>query len=69
MLELYRDSLWRANYLLRKSPQFESLEIHYGNVLDNPAAQAERIRDFLGNGVDAAKMAAVVDQQLYRNRR
>ncbi len=68
MMELFEGDLWRAAYLLKHRPWFESLELDYRRVLDEPAAEATRIRDFLGRDLDVEAMAAVVDRQLYRNR-
>ena len=68
MIELFENDLWKANYLLKKNPQFETLQIHYREVLDAPEAQARRVNEFLGGGYDIEKMAAAVDPTLYRNR-
>jgi hypothetical protein len=68
MRELFENDLWRAGYLLKHAPQFETLDVEYREVLDDPAGQARRINAFLGGLLDEAAMAAVVDKQLYRNR-
>jgi hypothetical protein len=68
MIELYESDLWKAASLLRHAPQFEVLEVHYKVVLDHAEEQAGRIREFAGLHLDVARMAAVVDRQLYRNR-
>ena len=67
MMELWQDQLWRVNYLLRKSPQFEWIEIDYGEALRDPAAAATRIASLV-DGLDERAMASVVDPALYRNR-
>lgn len=67
MMELWLDQMWRVNYLLRKAPQFERVEIEYGEALRNPAAAAARIAGLV-EGLDERAMAAVVDPALYRNR-
>ena len=67
MMELWRDQLWRANYLLKKAPQFEWVEIDYGEALRDPAAAAARIAGLV-EGLDERAMADVVDPSLYRNR-
>ena len=67
MMELWQDQLWRVNYLLRKSPQFEWIEIHYGEALRDPAAAATRIASLV-DGLDERAMVSVVDPALYRNR-
>ncbi len=68
MLELWKDQLWRANYLLKHAPQFTVIEVAYRDAIDKPLEQARRISDFLGGGLDTEKMAAAVDGKLYRNR-
>ena len=67
MRDLWKNHLWRSNYLLKNQPQFEFIEILYSDVLANPEANARRIAEFIG-GLDARKMAEVVDPDLYRNR-
>ncbi len=67
MMELWKDQLWRVNYLLRKAPQFEWIEIDYGEALRDPAAAATRIASLV-DGLDERAMASVVDPALYRNR-
>ena len=67
MMELWQDQLWRANYLLKKAPQFEWVEIEYGEALRDPAAAAARIAGLV-EGLDERAMADVVDPVLYRNR-
>ncbi|MEM9406701.1 MAG: sulfotransferase [Acidobacteriota bacterium] len=67
MRELWKNHLWRSNYMLKNQPQFEFVEILYSDVLADPETNARRIADFIG-GLDARKMAEVVDPDLYRNR-
>ncbi len=68
MIELYGDHLWKVDRLLKREPHLEYIDVQYTSVLEDPRAAAERIRDFLGLPLDAAKMAGVVDARLYRNR-
>ncbi len=67
MMELWQDQLWRVNYLLRKAPQFEWIELDYRQTLRDPAAAAKRIAGLI-EGLDEQAMAGVVDPALYRNR-
>ncbi len=69
MIELYDDHLWKVNRLLKREAHLDVLDVPYKSVLENPRQLADRIRDFLGLPLDAAKMAGVVDERLYRNRR
>ncbi len=68
MIELYEDHLWKVNRLLRRSPHIDALDVRYTAVLEDPAAEARKIHDFLGLPLDVEKMAGVVDARLYRNR-
>jgi hypothetical protein len=54
---------------LEQQPNFDILYINYNDVLKNPLANIERIRGFLGNGLDTRGMAGVVDKALYRQRK
>lgn len=67
MMELWENQMWRVNYLLRKAPQFEWVEIEYREALRDPAAAATKIARLV-DGLDARAMAEVVDPALYRNR-
>jgi len=68
MRDLFQNHLWRVKYLLRHSPHIEALDLYYTSVLSDPATAARQITAFLGGGLDAAKMQAIVDESLYRNR-
>jgi len=64
----FEDDLWRARYQLTHRACFELLEVHYTEILARPLDGARRVNGFLGGGLDAEAMAAVVDPELYRNR-
>jgi hypothetical protein len=68
MSALFQDDVWRSTWLIRNDPRFESLDVHYSEVLAQPEEQARRINAFLGGGLDVSAMAAAVDPALYRNR-
>ena len=69
MIEIYEDHLWKVNRLLEHEPHLEALDVEYTAVLGDPRTEARRIHDFLGLPLDVEKMAGVVDERLYRNRR
>jgi hypothetical protein len=69
MKELWENHLWKVKYQFKNQPHFEAIEIHYKQVLEDPLNQAENIARFISGGLDVEKMAGVVDEQLYRNRR
>jgi Sulfotransferase domain len=64
---LLEEQVRDARFFLRR-PQFEVLEMNYGEILQGGRPQAQRITEFLGRPLDVEKMAQVVDVQLYRNR-
>lgn len=68
MKTLYEDHLRKIGHLIAHRPDFETIDVHYKQVLDDPRGQAERISAFLGGHLDVDKMTAVVDEKLYRNR-
>ena len=68
MFALWTKHLSKVERMLLTSDHFEVLEIAYSDVIENPRAQAERIRDFVGLPLDVEKMVAAVDEGLYRNR-
>ncbi len=68
MMDLFKDDLWRANYLLKHAPHLEALEVNYREVIEHPLEEARRISEFLGRELDLESMASVVDPELYRNR-
>jgi len=68
MAEIYRDHLEKGDVLLKTRDNFTWIDIPYSETVKNPLDQAKRISAFLGGGMDARTMAAVVDPELYRNR-
>ena len=67
MKQLFEADIWRARYQLRNGSHFDWLELEHRGFIENPAEQAERIRDFLEMDLDVDAMAAVVDRSLHRN--
>jgi hypothetical protein len=66
---LYEEHLAQVARFMERRPCFSSLPLEYAAVVANPRAEAERLNAFLGGRRDVAKMAAVADRALYRNRR
>jgi hypothetical protein len=66
-VRLLEEQVRDARFFLRR-PQFEVLELNYGEMLGGARPQAQRMADFLGQSLDVERMAQVVDVQLYRNR-
>jgi Sulfotransferase domain len=53
---------------LRQQPNMAVLFVDYADAVTNPSGTAARVARFLGGCVEPAKMAAVVDPNLYRQR-
>jgi hypothetical protein len=69
MMGLFEKHLDRVKRWIDQQPNFEALFVEYREVLEDPAQQAERIQALLQKELDLEKMTAVVDPQLYRNRK
>ena len=67
--ELYEAHLAQVERFLQRRRCFSTVMIEYAQVLADPRGQAERIQAFLGRRLDTARMAAVADPALHRNRR
>jgi hypothetical protein len=68
MKEAYRNDIVRTRLLCRKRPNFELIEIHYKETIEDPAGTARRVNAFLGGRLDEVRMREAVDGSLYRNR-
>jgi len=69
MTDIYAGHLAQVRRLLKMGPQFEVMDIKYKEALGDARGTAERIHAFLDLPMDIDKMAGVVDERLYRNRR
>ena len=69
LLEMYAAHLGKVEFQLRFRPNFEAFYLDFADVVEDPAAEAARLADFVGGGLDVKRMAGVVDGSLYRNRR
>lgn len=69
MTEIYQVHLRDVKRTVEARKEFDALDVHYSDVVKDSAAQAKRIAEFLRLPAEtAAKMAAQVDKELYRNR-
>jgi hypothetical protein len=69
MKEAYRNDIVRARLHCKARSNFRYLEVHYRNTIDDPAATAHTVNEFLGGKLDEEKMRQAVQGELYRNRR
>lgn len=68
MTRLFEKHLQETRQWLAQQSNFVVYYVHYSDLLSEPAAHADQINQFLGSGLDVAKMATVIDPALYRNR-
>jgi hypothetical protein len=68
MAEIFERHLRDVEAWLDKQPNIDVLYINYNETLADPAPAIERINRFLGDRLDTAAMAEVVDSALYRNK-
>jgi len=64
----FREHLKAVKYWLARQPNLRVLYVDYNSLLQAPEAECRRLSDFLGLPLDLAKMQAVPDGRLYRNR-
>ena len=67
--EEYSRTLGRMKAMLAQRPDTQLLVIEHSNAIFDPFITAEKVNEFLGGALDVAKMAAVIDPNLYRNRK
>jgi len=60
--------LERLHEWLRRQPHIEVLHVSYGDLIERPQQEAQRLREFLGGKPDAEAMAGTVDPSLHRNK-
>jgi hypothetical protein len=68
MKELYGRHLRKLEVLLGERLNFELLDVHYREVINDPLEQARRVGKFLDVSDRTDAMAEAVDPSLYRNR-
>ena len=66
---MFQKHLKRVEAWIDERPDVSVIYVDYNAVLENPIEQADRINQFLGNTLDAEKMAGVVDPALHRQQR
>lgn len=66
--KLFEKHLKQVNDWVSQQPNVQRLDVNYNEMLKNPQPFIVQINAFLGNQLDAAKMATVVDPTLHRQR-
>ena len=67
--EAYIRHLVDVRFMVRKRPNFEMIEMPFTRALEAPQSFVTDVNDFLGGGLDVEAMMAIVDPELYRNRK
>jgi hypothetical protein len=68
MAQLFQRHVQQVTDWLARQPNIEMLQLHYSEIVADPAGQSVRIDRFFGGTLDARAMARVVDPSLYRQR-
>ena len=69
LIGLFRDEINKCLTWLRGNPAFAFIEVDYNEMVSSPGPLVARLNEFLGGSLDTAKMNAVVDPKLYRQRK
>ena len=67
--EAYIRHLVDIRYMVRRRPNFEMIEVQFKQAMEAPRIFATDVNKFLGGNLDVESMMAVVDLELYRNRK
>ena len=67
--EAYIRHLVDIRYMVRRRPNFEMIEVQFKQAMEAPRSFVTDINKFLGRNLDVESMMAVVDLELYRNRK
>lgn len=69
MAEIFRAGLAKFEAWIAQKPNFRMLDVDYNSMVADPMPQIAAIDELLGGGLDREAMAAVVQPELYRNRK
>ncbi len=69
MANLFAKHVKQVEDWMNAQTNLQYLDVDYNTMLTEPAPQVRKINQFLGGGFDEAAMLAVVDPELYRQRK
>ncbi len=69
MAEMYRTHLRKIEKWLEEQDNFDVLYVTYNDALKRAVEYCEKVNAFLGGALDEGKMADVIDNDLYRQRK
>ena len=68
LAQIFSDHLAEVDAWIADRDNLRSLNVTYGEVIEQPRVQAERVCGFLGLPLEPEKMVTAVDAELYRQR-
>ena len=69
MAKIYEEHLKQVKGWLIKQPNIEVLYVNYNSMLGDATEPLNKVNTFLGGSMDVSVMSAVVDKELYRERK
>lgn len=69
MAKVYEEHLKEVRGWLVRQPNIEVLYVNYNTMVKDATETLSKVNEFLGGGMDVPIMAAVVDKELYRERK
>lgn len=69
MAEIFRAGLTKFDAWISQKPNFRLIDVDYNKMVADPLPQIDAIDALLGGSLDKEAMAAVVQPELYRNRK
>jgi LPS sulfotransferase NodH len=69
MAKIYQEHLKQVRAWLFKQPSVEVLYVNYNAMVADPLEALHKVNALLGGDMDVSAMAAVVDRELYRERK
>jgi hypothetical protein len=68
VMALFRQQIKQVDDYMLANPNFKCLQVDYNQMLANPKPWVHHLNEFLGGGLNTARMLEVVDPTLYRQR-
>ena len=69
MAKVYEEHLKQVKGWLVRQPNIEVLYVNYNTMVADPTESLHKVNEFLGGNMDVQVMSAVVDKELYRERK
>jgi hypothetical protein len=69
LIGIFRDEIAKCDAWVKQQPHFSMLFVDYNEMVKSPEPLVDQVNAFLGGSLDRARMLAVVNPQLYRQRR